>query len=142
MQLIDILLVEDNPDHAMLTKKILEDNKVVNKIYLVEDGEEALDFVYRMGKYNNGNAHRPGLILLDVKLPKIDGFTVLKQLKNDPEYKNIPIVMLTTSSRDEEIVKGYADGANSYVTKPIKFDEFTETIKCIGIYWGLICSNY
>ena len=113
MQLIDILLVEDNPDHAMLTKKVLEDNKVVNKIFLVEDGEEALDFIYHRGKYNNGNAPRPGLILLDVKLPKIDGFTVLKQLKNDSEYKNIPIVMLTTSSRDEEIAKGYADGANS-----------------------------
>ena len=142
MQLIDILLVEDNPDHAMLTKKVLEDNKVVNKIFLVEDGEEALDFIYHRGKYNNGNAPRPGLILLDVKLPKIDGFTVLKQLKNDLEYKNIPIVMLTTSSRDEEIAKGYADGANSYVTKPIRFDEFTEKIKCIGIYWGLICFNY
>ncbi|MEK7397106.1 MAG: response regulator [Candidatus Poribacteria bacterium] len=142
MKLMDILLVEDNPDHAMLTKKVLEDNKVVNKIYLVEDGEEALDFIYHREKYSNGNAPRPGLILLDVKLPKIDGFAVLKQLKNDSEYKNIPIVMLTTSSRDEEIAKGYADGANSYVTKPIRFDEFTEKIKGIGIYWGLICSNY
>ena len=142
MKLIDILLVEDNPDHVILTKKVLEDYIVANKVYIVTDGAEALDFIYHRGKYdgNGSDAPRPGLILLDVKLPKVDGFEVLVQLKNDPEHSSIPIVMLTTSARDEEVAKGYAEGANSYVTKPVKFDEFAEKVKNIGLYWGLISS--
>jgi CheY-like chemotaxis protein len=141
MKLIDILLVEDNPDHAVLTKKVLEDYKVVNKVHVVGDGVEALDFVHRRGKYSDGHdAPRPGLILLDVKLPKMDGFEVLKRLKADPEYRAIPVVMLTTSSRDEEVAKGYAEGANSYVTKPVRFDEFAAKVRNIGVYWGLISS--
>lgn len=141
MKLINILLAEDNPDHAMLTRKVLEDNRVANRVFVVENGEEALDFIYQRGKYANGEATRPGLILLDVKMPKLDGFTVLKQLKSDPEYRTIPIVMLTTSSRDEEIARGYIEGANSYVSKPVKFDEFAERVKNIGLYWGLINSS-
>ena len=138
MKLIDILLVEDNPDHVILTRKALEDYSVANKIYVAEDGEEALDFVYHRGEYANGsNAPRPGLMLLDVRLPKVDGFEVLKQLKSDPEYNSIPIVMLTTSSQDEEVAKGYAEGANSYVTKPVRFDEFADKVRNIGLYWGL-----
>lgn len=141
MKLIDILLVEDNPDHAMLIKKVLENHRVANKVYVAENGAEALDYMYHRGKYGNGSdAPRPGLVLLDIKLPKIDGFAVLKQLKSDPEHRSIPVVMLTTSDRDEEIAKGYAEGANSYVTKPVKFDEFAEKIKSIGLYWGLISS--
>lgn len=141
MNLIDILLVEDNPDHVILTKMVFEKYNVANKVYVATDGAEAIDFIYHRGKYNNGNnSPRPGLILLDVKLPKMDGFEVLKQLKGDPEYSSIPVVMLTTSSRDEEIVRGYAEGANSYVTKPVKFSEFAEKVKSIGLYWGLITS--
>lgn len=141
MKLIDILLVEDNSDHAMLTRKVLESYKVANKVHVVEDGADALDYMYRRGKYSNGNnAPRPGLILLDVKLPKLDGFEVLKQLKGDPEHSSIPVVMLTTSARDEEVARGYAEGANSYVTKPVRFDEFAEKVKNIGLYWGLISS--
>lgn len=141
MRLVNILLVEDNPDHAMLTKRVLDDYKVANDVHVVKDGADALDYIYRRGNYANGNsAPRPGLILLDVKLPKIDGFEVLKQLKNDPEYSSIPVVMLTTSACDEEVSRGYAEGANSYVTKPVRFDEFAEKIKNIGLYWGLISS--
>lgn len=141
MNLIDILLVEDNPDHVILTKMVFEKYNVANKVYVATDGAEAIDFIYHRGKYNNGNnSPRPGLILLDVKLPKMDGFEVLKQLKGDPEYSSIPVVMLTTSSQDEEIVRGYAEGANSYVTKPVKFSEFAEKVKSIGLYWGLITS--
>lgn len=141
MKLIDILLVEDNPDHAILTKRVLENHKVANKVYVVEDGADALDYMYRRGKYSNGSeAPRPGLILLDIKLPKVDGFEVLKQLKSDPEHSSIPVVMLTTSSRDEEVTRGYAEGANSFVTKPVRFDEFAEKVKSIGLYWGLISS--
>ena len=120
MKMIDILLVEDNPDHVILTKRVLEDNKVSNKIYVCCDGAEALDFVYHRAKYSD--APRPGLILLDVKLPRVDGFEVLTKLKSDPTLRSIPIVMLTTSARDEEIARGYDEGANSFVTKPIKFD--------------------
>ncbi len=141
MKLIDILLVEDNPDHAMLTKRVLEDHKVANKVYVVVDGADALDYMYHRGKYNNGDgAPRPGLILLDVKLPKLDGFEVLKQLKSDPEHSSIPVVMLTTSARDEEVTRGYAEGANSYVTKPVRFEEFAERVRNIGLYWGLVSS--
>ena len=141
MKLIDILLVEDNPDHALLTRRVLEDYKVANEVHLVGDGAEALDYIYHRGKYSNGrDAPRPGLILLDVKLPKVDGFEVLRQLKGDPEHSPIPVVMLTTSSRDEEVAKGYAEGANSYVTKPVRFDEFADKVKNIGLYWGLISS--
>jgi len=142
VRMIDILLVEDNPDHVILTKRVLEEYNVANKVYIVGDGAEALDFIYHRGKYNNGSdAPRPGLILLDVKLPKVDGFEVLKQLKSDPEHRSIPIVMLTTSARDEEVARGYAEGANSYVTKPVIFNEFAEKVKNIGLYWGLVSSN-
>ena len=139
MKMIDILLVEDNPDHVILTKRVLEDNRVSNKVYVCRDGAEALDFVYRRAKYSD--APRPGLILLDVKLPRVDGFEVLKKLKSDPTLKSIPIVMLTTSARDEEIARGYDEGVNSYVTKPVKFDEFTEKIKNIDLYWGLVSES-
>lgn len=139
--MIDILLVEDNPDHVILTKMVFEKYNVANKVYVATDGADAIDFIYHLGKYDNGNnSPRPGLILLDVKLPKIGGFEVLKRLKSDPAYSSIPVVMLTTSSRDEEIARGYAEGANSYVTKPVKFSEFAEKIKNIGLYWGLITS--
>ncbi|MBM3211848.1 response regulator [Candidatus Poribacteria bacterium] len=141
MKLVDILLVEDNPDHAILTRRVLEENMVINKVYIVEDGEEALDFMYRRGKYvDRKDLPNPGLILLDVKLPKLNGFEVLKTLKSDPEFRKIPVVMLTTSSRDEEVARGYAEGANSYVSKPVRFDEFTEKVKGIGIYWGMVNS--
>ena len=141
MHLVDILLVEDNPDHAILTKKVLEESHVANKIHLVEDGERALDFIYHRGKYSGGdNAPRPGLILLDIRLPKVDGLEVLKQIKSDPEYRSIPVVILTTSSRDEEVARAYDDGANSYVTKPIEFAEFASKVRNVGMYWGLIAS--
>ena len=137
MRLIDILLVEDNPDHAILTMAVLEENNVANRVHLVKDGEEALDFIYRKGKYSKGcNAPRPGFILLDIRLPKIDGLEVLRRIKNDPEKKKIPVIMLTTSSRDEEIMAAYAEGANGYVAKPVEFTEFASKVKSIGLYWG------
>jgi len=140
--MIDILLVEDNPDHVILTRKVLEDNKVANKVYVATDGEDAINFLYHRGKYSDGDSFpRPGLILLDVKLPGIDGFGVLKRIKTDPDLRTIPIVMLTTSARDEELSKGYSEGANSYVTKPVKFNEFAEKVRSIGLYWGLINSS-
>jgi CheY-like chemotaxis protein len=136
---IKILLVDDNPDHVILIKTVLEENNLLNEIYVVTDGQEALDYMYCKGKYaDESKAPRPGLILLDLKLPKVDGFEVLSQLKSDPELKSIPIIILTTSSQDEEIAKGYAQGANSFVTKPIKFNEFVDKIKNIQLYWVLV----
>ncbi len=131
---IKILLVEDNPDHVLLTKVALEEDGVIkNDIYVAKDGQEALDFVYNQGKYSD--APRPGLIILDVKLPKVNGFEVLRQLKKDPTFKSIPIVMLTTSAEREDVARGYAEGANSFVTKPTKFNEFVSKIKSIPSYW-------
>ncbi|MFV1952029.1 MAG: response regulator [Nitrospinota bacterium] len=133
---INILLVEDNPDHIIFTKEALEENGVVHEIYVVEDGQEALDYLYQKGEYiDKKKSPRPGLILLDIKLPKVDGMEVLRQLKSDPDLKSIPVILLTTSSRDEEIAEGYLCGANSYVTKPVNLDEFIEKIRNIKLYW-------
>ena len=135
---VDILLVEDNPDHAELTIKALKQNNVSNEVYVVNDGQEALDFMYHQGKYaDEKDFPRPGLILLDIKLPKVDGIEVLKQLKDDPQFKSIPVIMLTTSDRDEEIAKSYADGANSYVVKPMDFEEFMKKVRELKLYWTI-----
>jgi len=135
---VDILLVEDNPDHAELTIKALKQNNVSNEVYVVNDGQEALDFMYHRGKYaDEKNFPRPGLILLDIKLPKVDGIEVLKQLKDDPQFKSIPVIMLTTSDRDEEIAKSYAGGANSYVVKPMDFEEFMKKVRELKLYWTI-----
>ncbi len=135
---ITILLVEDNPDHIELTLRVLKENRLLNEIHVVRDGQEALNYMYHKGEYKNkSTAPRPGLILLDIKLPKVSGFEVLKRLKGDPEFKSIPIIMLTTSSQNEEIVRGYEEGANSYVVKPVEFGEFVRRIKELQLYWVL-----
>ncbi|MFH1288625.1 MAG: response regulator [bacterium] len=139
MNLIEILLVEDNPDHVTLILHVLKDNKVVNNVHVVEDGELALDYLYHRGKFCDEKSFpMPNLILLDVKLPRLDGFEVLKVIKNDPAFKKIPVVMLTTSDKDEEIIRGYKEGANSYVTKPVDFNEFRKKIKNLDMYWALV----
>lgn len=132
---IDILLVEDDPDHAELTITALQGNGLINKIRWVKDGEEALDFLYQRGNYLQ--AERPGLIILDLKLPKVDGLEVLGKIKKDDLLKLIPVIILTTSSRDEDIAKAYQDGVNSYITKPVDFKEFAQKIKEIKLYWIL-----
>lgn len=138
---VDILLVEDNPDHVELTIKALKENNVLNEIYIVRDGQEALDFMYHRGSYTDKERFpRPGLILLDIKLPKVDGLDVLKRLKGDKRFKSIPIIMLTTSDRDEEIVRSYEDGANSYVVKPVNFEEFMKKVRDMRLYWTIINS--
>jgi len=135
---VDILLVEDNPDHAELTIKALKQNNILNEVYVVNDGQEALDFMYHQGKYADEKKFpRPGLILLDIRLPKVDGIEVLKQLKDDPQFKSIPVIMLTTSDRDEEIAKSYAGGANSYVVKPMDFEEFMKKVRELKLYWTI-----
>lgn len=136
---IVILLVEDNQDHVLLTKQALADQGLINRIYVAEDGQEALDYLYRKGKYaGDAEAPRPGLILLDIRLPKIDGLEVLRVVKSDPELKTIPVVMLTTSTQEEEVLRSYQDGANSYITKPVNFAEFAERVQALKLYWLLV----
>ena len=135
---IDVLLVEDNPDHVELILKALRDNNVLNEVHVATDGEEALDFLYQRGEY--ADAARPGLILLDIKLPKVDGIEVLRQIKTDAKLKSIPVVMLTTSAGEREIVESYNYGANSYIVKPVGFEQFVKAIKEVKLYWTVINS--
>jgi len=138
---VNILLVEDNEDHAELTLRALRSNNLINEVYVVKDGEEALDFVYHRGKYADVKEFPlPGLILLDISLPKVSGLEVLETLKGDPQLKVIPVIMLTTSEREEEIARSYAGGANSYVTKPVNFEEFVKKITEIKLYWIITSS--
>jgi two-component system, response regulator len=136
---VDILLVEDNADHAALTMRSLRDGNVLNEIFWVKDGQEAVEFLDRTGRYASPAATpRPGLILLDIRLPKLDGHEVLRHIKSDPSLRTIPVVMLTTSERDDEIHACYEAGVNSYVSKPVKFAEFAQTIKSLKLYWIVV----
>lgn len=137
IQPIDILLVEDNPDHVILIKDALQSNGLINRIHVAEDGREALDFLYHLGEFSATKPPRPGLILLDIKLPKVDGLEVLERIKADPELKTIPVVILTSSSQEEEIMRSYRSGANSYITKPVKFSEFAKKVAALKLYWLL-----
>jgi len=135
---VNILLVEDNPDHAELTLKALKDGNLLNEICWVKDGEEALDFLYRRGRYADPTtAPRPELILLDIRLPKVDGHEVLRQIKADEALRAIPVVMLTTSEREDEIGQSYQAGANSFVSKPVRFADFVEKVRSVKLYWVL-----
>jgi len=135
---LNVLLVEDNPDHAELTLKALKDGNLLNEIVWVKDGEEALDFLYHRGRYTDATkAPRPGLILLDLRLPKVDGHEVLRQIKGDEDLRSIPVVMLTTSEREDEISQSYKAGANSFVSKPVRFADFMERVRSLKLYWIL-----
>lgn len=137
-KIVNILLVEDNPDDIKITERALEKGKVLNKLYVVRDGQEALDFLYHQGDYSDPKkAPKPGLILLDINLPKLNGIDVLKKVKSDEKLRRIPIIMLTVSKRDEDVVRSYDLGVNSYIVKPVEFDKFVETIKNIELYWIL-----
>jgi CheY-like chemotaxis protein len=137
-RMVNILLVEDNPDHAELTIRALKDGNMLNEIIWVKDGEEALDFLYRRGRYSDETQGiRPGLILLDIKLPKIDGHEVLRRIKTDEQLRSIPVVMLTTSEREDEVTQSYRAGANSFVSKPVRFTEFAAKVKSVKLYWVL-----
>lgn len=135
MERIDILLVEDNPDHAELTRRALEDGNIGNRVCWVKDGQEALDYLFRKKQYSD--VSRPGLVLLDINLPKVSGLEVLQQIKKDDTLRVIPVIMLTTSDRDEEALKCYSWGANSFITKPVKFSDFFEKVKSLKLYWML-----
>lgn len=130
---IDILLVEDNPADVRLTQEAFKDTKILNRIHVVRDGAEALAFLERTGRF--ANAPRPDLILLDLNLPKKDGREVLAQIKQNSEYKRIPVVILTTSNEEEDIVHTYEHHANCFITKPVELDEFLNVVKNIESFW-------
>jgi len=136
---LDILLVEDNQDDRDLALHALKREKLANHIFVARDGEEALDFLFCRGTFSNRTfEHPPKLVLLDLKLPKADGMEVLKQAKNDPRTKTIPIVIMTSSKEERDLVSGYNLGANSFIQKPVDFDQFRETVNSIGLYWLVI----
>jgi two-component system response regulator len=133
---LDILLVEDNQDDMDLALHALKREKLANHIFVARDGEEALDFLFCRGTFAERSFdHPPKLVLLDLKLPKVDGMEVLKQLKSDPRTKTIPVVMMTSSKEERDLVSSYSLGVNSFIQKPVDFDQFRETVKNVGLYW-------
>jgi two-component system, response regulator len=138
-QALDILLVEDNPNDAELTLRALRAQNLANRVIVLEDGAEALDFLFSRGRYlDRGTATPPRVVLLDLKLPKVGGLEVLKQIKHDERTRSIPVVILTSSRQDPDIAAAYALGANSYVVKPVEFDHFSEAVSKLGLYWLLV----
>ena len=136
---LEILLVEDNQDDADLALHALRREKLANNIVVTRDGEEALDFLFCRGPFAHRSFdHPPKLVLLDLKLPKIDGMEVLRQAKSDPRTKTIPFVVMTSSKEERDLVAGYNLGANSYIQKPVDFDQFRKTVKSVGLYWLVI----
>lgn len=138
MNSIDILLVEDNEDDIRIMRRVFEKVKLLNIMSVVHNGQEALDFIYSQGKYKESKHPAPGLILLDIRMPVMDGFEVLEKLKADPNYKKIPVIMLTTSDREEDVAKSYQNGTCSFVTKPVNFLDFIKIMERFEIYWTLV----
>ncbi len=137
-----VLLVDDDSVHRLLIRKNLEIHGFRNQILEVENGQQAIDYIYGTEKYADRAVFpMPDLILLDIKMPVMSGFEVLEKLKNDPDKKHIPVIILTTSAHEEDIIKGYKNGANAYVTKPIDMNEFTKKLKEIGIFWMLVAET-
>lgn len=132
---ITILMADDDPDDRMLTKEALVENKLANDLHFVVDGEDLMDYLHQRGKYNKENAPLPGLILLDLNMPKKDGREALAEIKADPKLRRIPIIVLTTSKAEEDIVRSYDLGISSFITKPVTFDDLVEVAKAIGSYW-------
>jgi CheY-like chemotaxis protein len=135
----DILLVEDSPEDRELTMRALTKRRLANNIIAVEDGAEALDFLFARGRYaDRANMERPRLVLLDLKLPKVDGIEVLRQIRGDPRLHTMPVVALTSSSEQRDIVNTYDLGVNSFITKPVEFEDFQRAVEEIGMYWMLL----
>jgi CheY-like chemotaxis protein len=136
---VEILLVEDNPSDEELTIHALRSNHIANNIEVVRDGAEALDYIFHTGAFADRSANsRPRVILLDLKLPKVDGLEVLRRLKGDPGTRSIPVVVLTSSREERDIVDSYSLGVNSYIVKPVDFSQFAEAVRQLGLYWLLL----
>jgi two-component system response regulator len=139
---VEILLVEDNPDDEFLVLRALRKHKVSNRVHVARDGEEALDFIFHRGPYEEGHSRDAlKLVLLDLKLPKINGLEVLAEIKKHPETSHLPVVLLTSSRLQEEMLRAYVGGANSFLQKPVDFDHFDELIRQVGYYWVHVNKN-
>jgi len=137
--IVEILLVEDNPNDVELSLRALKKNNLANRVVVVNDGEEALDLIFARGTYKSRTIENvPKVILLDLKLPKVDGLEVLRAVKSDQHTKAIPVVILTSSREEKDIIESYRLGVNSYITKPVDFDKFVEAVKTLGLYWLLL----
>jgi len=136
---IEILLVEDNPNDVELTLRALNRHNLANKVFVVKDGAEALDYIFSAGDYADRDINRPPkLILLDLKLPKVDGLEVLRQIKSDERTKTVPVVVLTSSREEQDMIESYRLGVNSYIVKPVDFDKFLDSVGDLGLYWLLL----
>jgi two-component system response regulator len=136
---VEILLVEDSPRDAELTIRALKEKKLANRLHLVKDGAEALDFIFATGAYTERvKSSQPKVILLDLKLPKVDGLEVLRRIKSDDKTKSIPVVVLTSSTQEKDVIESYRLGVNSYVVKPVDFEKFTDAVAELGLYWLLL----
>ncbi|HTR80946.1 MAG TPA: response regulator [Bacteroidota bacterium] len=134
-----ILLVEDNSDDQILTTTALKEAKILNEVVIAQDGEEALDFLFGTGAYKNRDtAITPQVVLLDLKLPKLNGMEVLERIRSDSRTKLLPVVILTSSKEEKDVVNGYKLGANSFIQKPVDFHQFTEAVRQLGLYWMLL----
>jgi CheY-like chemotaxis protein len=136
---VDILLVEDSQDDIDLALYALHQGKLANSIFVVRDGEEALDFIFCRGAYSDRSFdHPPKLVLLDLKMPRVDGLQVLREVKSDSRTKTIPVVIMTSSKEERDLIEGYNAGANSFIQKPVDFEQFRETVKTLGMYWLVV----
>jgi CheY-like chemotaxis protein len=136
---VQILLVEDNPDDVLITRRALERSRVANDLHVARDGQEAMDFLFRDGAFGP-DTPRPDLILLDVNLPKANGMEVLSRIRANDETSFIPVIMLTASNRDEDVVKSYKLGSNTYIQKPVEFEKFLHALDVLGQYWIVIAT--
>lgn len=140
---VEVLLVEDNPQDAELTIRALKRHNLADQLFHVQDGAEALEFLFGRGKYEcRLSGATPKVILLDLKLPKVSGLEVLRRMKQDPRLSTVPVVIVTSSAEDPDIQAAYQLGANSYVVKPVKFDEFREAMSRLGVYWLLLNRHF
>jgi CheY-like chemotaxis protein len=134
-----VLMAEDDEHDIIATKRAWKNNKMANPLYIVNDGEECLDYLYRRGRYAEAlYSPHPGIVLLDINMPKMDGLETLKAIRESPEFRHLPVIMLTTSQAEEDRIKSYSLGANAYIVKPIGFDNFSEAIKAINLFWKLV----
>jgi len=133
-----ILLAEDSDRDTELTLNALAHHNLVNEIERVRDGAEALDYLYRRGQFSTRPNGNPAVVLLDLKMPKVDGLEVLRQIRSDPQLNLIPVVVMTSSNEEQDVVRSYELGANAYVVKPVKFNEFVNAVKQVGVFWAMI----
>lgn len=134
-----VLMAEDSEHDIIATERAWKANKIRNPLYIVRDGEECLDYLHRLGKYTSPkDAPKPGILLLDIRMPKLNGLEALEQIRQDNEYKSLPVIILTTSRQEEDRIKSYKLGVNAYIVKPVDFLNFSEAIKTINLFWELV----